>query len=158
MKFFCYDRQLCNSSISSALRRLIRYRTCPADRYYTFYYVCFGAILCGFDELSNHLHLPLWKRLKPLAENYVKLLFFYDFFSPSSRLESHHLIALLPQRWHQVLLFCSSAMCKNVILPYHEPNMQPFIQWLPVFICSASVGLSASRHQYLEWGFQCWHR
>lgn len=84
--------------------------------------------------------------------------FFYDFFSPSSRLESHHLIALLPQRWHQVLLFCSSAMCKNVILPYHEPNMQPFIQWLPVFICSASVGLSASRHQYLEWSFQCWHR
>lgn len=51
-------------------------------------------------------------------------------------------------------VFISSAMCKNVIRPYRDPNMQPFTQQLPGFICSASAGLSASCHEYLKWSFE----
>lgn len=57
--------------------------------------------------------------------------------------------------WTPCLVFHLSVMCKNVILPIQDPNMQPSIQQLPIFICSASVRLSASHHEYVKWVFEC---
>lgn len=101
-----------------------------------------GGCTVWFWRALNHLHLPLRKRLKPLREN--DALFVLGCFPTVYR-------AFNPTPG---FVFLSSVMCKNVILPYHDPNMQPFIQRLPVFICSASVRLSASCHEYLKWNFE----
>lgn len=109
-----------------------------------FYYVCFGGHTVCFWWALNHLHLPLRKRLKLLRENHTSLFFLLGY-SPAV----YRAFNLTP-----VFVFLSSVMCKNVILPYHDPNMQSFIQRLPVFIYSASVCLSASCDEYLKWNFE----
>lgn len=122
----------------------------PKDWYSTFptlwttimlFTMCtFGAILWAL----NHLQLPPRNRLKPLRKNDVSFLSALGYFPTVYR-------AFNPTPG---FVFLPSVMCKNVILPYHDPNMQPFIQQLPVFICSASAHLSASCHEYLKWNFE----
>lgn len=135
---FGYDNWLYNSSIRNAPQRLIQYLIHPVDHYHTFYYVCFGGYSVWFWWALNHLHLPQRKRFQPLRENDFSCWVIFQYFRKAFN--------CMPR-----FVFLSSAMCKNVILPYHDPNMQPFIQQLPVFICSASVRLSASCHEYLKW-------
>lgn len=132
------DTSLCNSSVQSAPQKTNT--TLPPPLHTTIMllqYLSFGGHSVWFWGSLNHLYHPPRTRFKPFRENDTSFFSALGCFPTVYR-------AFKPTPG---FVFPSSVVCKNVILPYHDPNMQPFIQKLPVFIWSASVCSSATSQE-----------